>query len=66
MQKKGIRDLVIADGTEMKSGMISGGNHKNIFNLNLGTKHFDKQITKLIDSINKLENHVHNSNSEFE
>lgn len=37
LQKKGVKDLVTTDGTEMKKGMISGGNHKNIFNLNLGT-----------------------------
>lgn len=34
---KGIKDIVTEDGTEFKHGMISGGHHANIFNVNLGT-----------------------------
>ena len=46
---KGLRDLVTEDGTEFKQGMISGGQHTNIFNLNLGTAQLDKNIVKLVD-----------------
>ncbi len=36
LQKRGVRDIVTHDGTEFKQGMISGGQHTNIFKLNLG------------------------------
>ena len=53
---KGIRDLVTEDGTEFKQGMISGGQHSNIFgNLNLGTTQVDRNIIKLVEHIQKLE-----------
>ena len=53
--EKGIRDIVTEDGTEFKQGMISGGHHENVFNLNLGTAQLDTHISKLIDKIQKLE-----------
>ena len=44
------------DGTEFKSGMISGGHHSNnIFNLNLGTAQIDSTISKVVDKVQKLE-----------
>ena len=36
LQRLGLRDIVTFDGTEFKQGLISGGTHKNIFNVNLG------------------------------
>jgi len=50
-QKKGIKDVISEDGTEFKQGMISGGQHSNIFNISLGTTSLDRQIVKLVDSI---------------
>ena len=35
--------------------MISGGNHANIFNLNLGTAQLDSNIGKVVDRVQKLE-----------
>ena len=52
---KGLRDLVTEDGTEFKQGMISGGQHANVFNLNLGTVQLDKNIVRLVDQTQKLE-----------
>ena len=43
------------DGTEFKQGMISGGNHSNVFDLNLGTAQLDSNISKVVDKIQKLE-----------
>jgi hypothetical protein len=36
LQRLGLKDIVTYDGTEFKQGLISGGQHKNIFNVNLG------------------------------
>lgn len=44
LQKQGIKDIVAEDGTEFKQGMISGGQHTNIFNVTFGTTLLDKQI----------------------
>lgn len=55
VQRMGIKDIVTEDGKEFKPGMISGGQHSNIFNLNLGMR-MDKEIKKLVDDISYLEN----------
>ena len=54
--QKGVKDIVTEDGTEFKSGMISGGNHANIFNLSLGTAQLDNNISRVVDRVQKLEN----------
>jgi hypothetical protein len=47
---------VTEDGTEFKSGMISGGHHSsNVFNLSLGTAQIDSTISKVVDKVQKLE-----------
>ena len=38
--------------------MISGGQHTNIFNLNLGYFKMDRDIKKLVDEISQLENQL--------
>jgi chromosome segregation ATPase len=42
LQKLGIKDIVTEDGTEFKQGMISGGQHTNIFHLTFGTNQLDR------------------------
>ena len=49
--KQGVRDIVTEDGTEFKQGMISGGHHANVFNLNFGTAQLDTSISKVADKI---------------
>lgn len=51
LQKMGFKDIVTEDGTEFKSGMISGGIHQNIFNISLGSNKLDTEITKLAKEI---------------
>jgi hypothetical protein len=36
LQRLGYKEVVTLEGTEFKAGMISGGIHKNIFNVSLG------------------------------
>lgn len=55
LQRMGIRDIVTYEGTEFKQGMISGGQHTNIFNVNLGQFTLDREIKKLVDDISQLE-----------
>ena len=55
MQKKGVKDIITEDGTHFQQGMISGGQHQNIFKLTFGTNQLDKQIVTLVDKINQLE-----------
>ncbi len=55
LQRMGIKDIVTFDGTEFKQGMISGGQHTNIFNVNLGQFTLDREIKKLVDEISHLE-----------
>ena len=50
-RQKHIKDIITEDGTEFKQGMISGGNHSNIFNLSLGTVQLDQSINQAIDRI---------------
>ena len=54
----GVKDIVTEDGTEFKQGMISGGQHTNIFNLNLGNFKMDRDIKRLVDEISNLENQL--------
>ena len=54
LQRMGIKDIVTSDGTEFKQGMISGGQHKNIFSLNLGQLTLDRDINQLVDEISIL------------
>lgn len=51
LQKQGVKELITEDGTEFKQGMISGGQHTNIFNITFGTNQIDKQISKLVHEI---------------
>lgn len=37
LQRKGVKEVLTEDGTQFVRGMISGGNHSNIFKLSLGT-----------------------------
>jgi hypothetical protein len=46
---------VTEDGTEFKQGMISGGQHNNIFNLTLGTTQLDRQISQMVNEVQLLE-----------
>lgn len=55
LQKLGVKDIVTEDGTEFKQGMISGGQHTNIFNLMFGTNQLDRQITQLVGEVAALE-----------
>ncbi|CDW87992.1 structural maintenance of chromosomes 1 [Stylonychia lemnae] len=55
LQRMGVKDIVTEDGTEFKQGMISGGQHTNIFNLNLGNFKMDRDIKRLVDEISNLE-----------
>ena len=43
------------DGTCFSRGMISAGQHQNIFKLQLGTSQIDKQIIRLVELIQRLE-----------
>ncbi len=54
LQAQGVKEIVTWDGTEFKQGMISGGQHKNIFSLNLGQLSLDRDIKKLSDEISIL------------
>lgn len=56
--KHKLRDIVCEDGTEFKQGMISGGQHSNIFNLQLGQYKLDKEVTKLVEEITQLDNRL--------
>ncbi len=56
-----MKEIVTWDGTEFKQGMISGGQHKNIFSVNLGQMTLDRDIKKLSDEIS----HLHASLSEM-
>lgn len=57
LQKKhNLRDIVCEDGTEFKQGMISGGQHQNVFNLELGQFKLNKEVTKLVEEIAQLDN----------
>lgn len=58
LQRMGFRDIVTEDGKEFKPGMISGGQHTNIFNLNLGNFKMDREIKKLVDEIQTLESEL--------
>lgn len=51
----GVKDIVTEDGTELKAGMVSGGIHTNIFNINLGTFRIDNEIKHLVDEIQSLD-----------
>ncbi len=55
LQGLGVRDIVTEEGTEFKQGMISGGAHQNIFNLNFGTFKLDSDWRKLFEVIKKLD-----------
>lgn len=55
LQRLGIKDIVTEDGTEFKQGMISGGQHSNIFNMTFGTAQMDKQISQMINEVHALE-----------
>lgn len=55
LQSLGYRDIVTSEGTEFKAGMISGGQHKNIFAVNLGQLTLDRDIRKLADEISILQ-----------
>ena len=50
-----MKEIVTYDGTEFKQGMISGGNHGSVFNVNLGTSQLDSSISELVDKIQRLE-----------
>lgn len=51
LQAIGVKEIVTYDGTEFKQGMISGGNHGSVFNVNLGTSQLDSSISELVDKI---------------
>lgn len=55
LQKRGVKEIITEDGTLFNRGLISGGQHSNIFKLQLGTTQIDKQIMKLVETIQKLE-----------
>jgi chromosome segregation ATPase len=55
LQGLGVKDIVTEDGTEFKQGMISGGVHQNIFNLNFGVFKLDSEWRKLFEVIKKLD-----------
>ena len=55
LQKLGVKEVVTEDGTEFKQGMISGGQHSNIFHLTFGTSQLDRQIHQLINEVSALE-----------
>jgi chromosome segregation ATPase len=55
LQGQGVKDIVTYDGTEFKQGMISGGQHKNIFAVNLGHMQLDKDIKNLSNEVAKLQ-----------
>eukprot|EP00347_Sterkiella_histriomuscorum_P000387 403376057 len=58
LQRMGVKDIVTEDGKEFKPGMISGGQQTNIFNLNLGNFKMDRDIKKLAEEIQTLENQL--------
>ena len=55
LQSLGVRDIVTEEGTEFKNGMISGGTHQNVFQLNLGTFKLDKEWERILLEIQKFE-----------
>lgn len=47
--------LITLDGTEVKNGMISGGQHSlNLFNINFGSFELDRDIKRIQNKISKL------------
>lgn len=54
-RQAGIKHLVTLEGTEFKSGQISGGQHTGLSSMSLGQAQLQKEMKQLQDEITKLE-----------
>ena len=65
-QNKAVK-LITLDGTEVKNGMISGGQHSlNLFNINFGSYELDRDIKKIQTKISKLSDTLSKSKTELQ